>query len=75
MHKPQSTKRSRRRMDAQRMKARARQVYPHDPKARAADHLALCSCWMCGNVRRHHGERTLQEKRAEASLSAQLSEI
>jgi len=22
-----------------------------------------CSCWMCGNPRRHFGERTVQEKR------------
>ncbi|MGO4332011.1 hypothetical protein AB4Z48_37250 [Cupriavidus sp. 2TAF22] len=23
----------------------------------------LCSCWMCGNPRRHMGERTIQERR------------
>ncbi|WP_169980233.1 hypothetical protein [Tautonia rosea] len=28
------------------------------------DHLASCSCWMCGNPRRWLGERTLQERRA-----------
>lgn len=24
-----------------------------------------CSCWMCGNPRRHFGEKTIQERRAE----------
>lgn len=23
---------------------------------------AVCSCWMCGNPRRHFGERTIQER-------------
>ena len=26
-----------------------------------------CSCWMCGNPRRHLGARTLQESRAAAA--------
>jgi hypothetical protein len=26
--------------------------------------LAICSCTMCGNPRRHFGEPTLQERRA-----------
>jgi hypothetical protein len=24
--------------------------------------LAKCSCWMCGNPRKYHGEKTLQEQ-------------
>ena len=24
-----------------------------------------CSCWMCGNPRRHSGERTIQERKHE----------
>ena len=24
---------------------------------------AVCSCWMCGNPRKYHGERTIQERR------------
>lgn len=31
---------------------------------RTADHLAKCSCWMCGNPRRL-GERTLKERAVE----------
>ncbi len=58
-------KRSRRRGDLERMKARARRLYPHDSKARSAEHLAACSCWMCGNPRRW-GEPTLQERKAPA---------
>lgn len=27
-----------------------------------------CSCWMCGNPRRHLGELTLQERRANIAL-------
>jgi hypothetical protein len=31
---------------------------------RAHDHLAVCSCWMCGNPRRYTGELTIQERRS-----------
>ena len=54
-------KRERRIRDKLRMKARAAKMYPHDPKRRAADNLAVCSCWMCGNPRRYFGHRTRQE--------------
>jgi hypothetical protein len=50
------------------MQARARRIYSHDPKAKAAEHLAACSCWMCGNPR-HHAKSdrlTLQERRSNA---------
>ncbi len=29
------------------------------------NHGKLCSCYGCGNARRHTGERTMQEKRIE----------
>jgi hypothetical protein len=45
--------------------------FPGDPKealfrdretfARNHDNLAACSCWMCGNPRRHYGAGTRQE--------------
>ena len=35
----------------------------------------LCSCWMCGNPRRHLGEATLQEKRSMEILRCELIEI
>jgi len=56
--------RARRRMNLARMKAKARRIYPHDKKARSANHLATCSCYACGNPRRHFGELTMQERRA-----------
>ena len=47
------------------MKARARKIYPWDRLAKAANHLAVCSCAACGNPRRHFDERTMQERREE----------
>jgi len=58
-------KRQRRRRDLLRMRAKARRVYPHDHKAKLAEHLAVCSCWMCGNPR-HLAKThrlTMQERR------------
>ncbi|MTH94752.1 hypothetical protein E1297_01780 [Roseibium sp. RKSG952] len=46
-----------------RMKRKARRLYPHDEKGTLSDHLASCSCYMCGNPRKYFGERTLQERR------------
>lgn len=60
-------KRERRIRDSQRMKAKARRVYPDHPKAVFyADRLAVCSCAMCGNPRHvwKEGAETLQERRA-----------
>ena len=61
-------KRARRIRDLLRMKAKARKLYPHDPKAKLAEHLAECSCSMCGNPRRYEktDRLTLQERRADA---------
>ena len=57
-------KRARRRRDLLRMKAKARRLHPTmDQPERCAEHLAVCSCWMCGNPRRHLGERSVQERR------------
>lgn len=40
----------------------------HDPRqlGRLATTRTPCSCWMCGNARRHRGELSLQERRVEA---------
>jgi hypothetical protein len=72
--------RARRRQDLERIKRRARRLSrlytdKHDDSAfvagcreawvRQANHLASCSCWMCGNPRRWNGERTLRERRAD----------
>lgn len=58
-------KRALRRAHKVRMGKRAAVIYPHmDPAnaARLADHIKMCSCWMCGNPRRAFGP-TLQEVR------------
>jgi hypothetical protein len=67
MHKPIPPKRSRRRLDAARMKSRARRIYPRDKAAKLANHLANCSCAACGNPRRHFNEKPLPERRFEAA--------
>ncbi|QDV38599.1 hypothetical protein [Tautonia plasticadhaerens] len=36
------------------------------------DHLASCSCWMCGNPRRHLGEPTIQERRGDDARAPDL---
>lgn len=58
-----------------RMKAKARRIYPHDGKARSANHLATCSCRMCGNSRRHFSEKTMQERRAQNNADSMLADI
>ena len=50
--------------------ARLRDAYAR----RNADHLARCSCWMCGNPRRL-GEKSLKERAAEAAATADLDDI
>jgi hypothetical protein len=37
---------------------------PEEAIIKNADHLASCSCWVCGNPRKHFNELTIQEKRA-----------
>lgn len=65
----QEKKRERRRRDLQRMKDKALRYAKtngwgnSERYRRAAEYLAVCSCDMCGNPRRHFGHRTLQELR------------
>ena len=55
-----------------------RPIWTKDAAAigRLANHgLQVCSCWMCGNPRRHHGgmkyaKLTMQERRAQVDLDA-----
>ena len=65
-----SSKRALRRHQKARAKAKARRVYPHDRQAKSADHLAVCSCWMCGNPRKWYGEPTMQERKASIDEGA-----
>lgn len=59
-------KRARRRHDRARMIAKAARARPWDKvPQKAADNLAMCSCWMCGNPRRWGAEPQMQERRQE----------
>jgi hypothetical protein len=59
-----------RRHHERRIKYRVRRYYggyaKDNPRqlGRLAHARQLCSCWMCGNPRRHLRERSLQERRA-----------
>lgn len=75
LSKPGTTKRAARRAALALKKRDARRIYPHDPKARAANHLKICSCHMCGNPRHHWNELTIQERKARASAQSSISEI
>lgn len=58
------TTRALRRAHKRRYRAKARKLYPHDPHATMADHLACCSCPCCGNPRRHGQGAPWNEHRA-----------
>lgn len=53
-----------RRQQADRIK-RKRRGYRGGHIGHYWDTPAMCSCVMCGNPRRHFGERTIQERRVE----------
>ena len=57
--------RAERRRDLKRMKARVRRIHTHNRMAKSANHLKVCSCWMCGNPRRY-GEVPIAERRVPA---------
>lgn len=62
-----------------RERARRREQYARFKKRRGDAHRATtrtpCSCWMCGNPRKHFGERTRQEAIANISFAEQLDNL
>ena len=64
-----SMKRGIRKQHYERMKRKAKRVYPwcRQPE-RYANNLKPCSCFMCGNPRRFWRELTYQERRLLADL-------
>lgn len=63
-------KRSIRRHHLNRMKNKAKKVYWFNEPDKAitlANHLASCSCSICGNPRKYYKEKTIQEKKFEIS--------
>ena len=68
-------KRAIRRAHKERMKAKCRRVYPHDIHAKAADNLAACSCYACGNPRKFYKQITLAEILADMNQREQLDRL
>jgi len=76
--KPERQKHALRRYHAQRRKAWVRRTLRHyftERHALSARRVGMysktakiCSCFMCGNPRRFHGELTIQERRAMLDL-------
>lgn len=76
--------RAQRRAEKERNKARARRFLKETRHSSGSDadwlerttnrwasHGKLCSCYMCGNPRRHFGALTMQERRAtDASIES-----
>lgn len=44
----------------------------HAYARRHRDNMTTCSCWMCGNPRRHHGDMSLAERRASDAAKAEI---
>lgn len=73
-------RRERRIRDKRRMKEKAAKIYPHDPRRRNADHLAVCSCHMCRNPRRNFflgavDRLTMQERKQAEADRLRMEEI
>jgi hypothetical protein len=67
------TKRAERRASLALKKKKAKELYPHDKCAKMANHLAACSCHMCGNPRNHDSsQKTMQERRADENEKDQI---
>lgn len=64
-----------RRHQLDKKKSKARKIYPHDLNATWANHLAGCSCYMCGNPRKWWKTKTLQEIKSDEALVTQLEDV
>ena len=70
--------RTMRRHHTQRVKAKAKRIIKEAWRTKDgsldewvnknADHLKSCSCYMCGNPRRHFNLETIQEQRAKQNV-------
>ena len=70
-----NSKRALRRQSEARMKQKARKLYPNDHKATMANHLAGCSCPMCGNPRKWFGAVTIQERKQRVRADVDLDNL
>lgn len=69
------SKRAERRASLARMKRKALRIYPHDARARSANHLKTCSCVVCGNPRRFGFKDPVPELRASEAFAQALQEL
>jgi len=69
------SKRAQRRFRLHAMKAKAERVYYYynvpGAARKLANHLASCSCRMCGNPRKYFHEKTRQELKADLDMREQ----
>jgi hypothetical protein len=63
--------RAERRIALAKKKRESLKIYPWHKDAKLANHLASCSCWMCGNPRKYWGEKTMQEIKADLTARIQ----
>jgi hypothetical protein len=66
-----TNKRAARRAHYDRMKDHCRKNIPWmsaDQATKFADNRKPCSCWMCGNQRKHHGEPFAETKKKTYGL-------
>jgi hypothetical protein len=81
------TDRASRRAQQQRVKARAYRKFKeshyswmhndseiYNRARRKANHMKDCSCYMCGNPRKHFNETTVQEQKHKHTLKEGLNE-
>ena len=70
--------RAQRRHHYRRLKQKRRHYYSgygrhrNDVQGRLANTATLCSCWMCGNPRKHFGKKTRQEALATLNFIEQV---
>jgi hypothetical protein len=57
------------------MKQKARKLRPWDTQAHTANHLASCSCPMCGNPRKWFRSLTQAELKSLAHFKSALKDI
>jgi len=57
------------------MRSKARKLYKDNANPDLmADHLAACSCWMCGNPRKYFNQDTLAEVKHLDLFKSQIND-
>lgn len=64
-----------RRYHKQRMKDKAKKIYPYDYHGKNADNLAVCSCINCGNPRKFFKKITEKERVFVLNFKEQIADL